>query len=68
MIGAVAIPVLLITISAMSISGNWMNMPGMNMGSPASLFLSSAVKFGVMYGGLALLIPIGIADNLIGRP
>lgn len=65
--GAVVVPVLALTLSAMSMSGS-MSMSGMDMGSPAMLFLSSAAKFGVMYGGLVLLIPIGIADLLVGQP
>jgi hypothetical protein len=71
MAGALVVPVLMMMFSAMSMSSSMprgMSLPGMDMGSPAMMFISAAVKFGVMYGGLALLIPIGIADLLVGRP
>ena len=67
MIGALVIPLILTTMSAMSMSSS-MSFPGADMGSPAMMFISAAVKFGVMYGGLVMLIPIGIADLLVGRP
>ena len=67
LVGAIVIPAVLITFAVISMFSA-MSMPGANVGSPAMMIFSSVVKFGVMYGGLALLVPIGIADLLIGRP
>lgn len=67
LVGAVVIPAFLIGIAAISMFSS-MSMGGMGSGSPSTMLISSAVKFGVMYGGLVLLIPIGIVDLLVGRP
>jgi hypothetical protein len=36
-------------------------------GMTAMPFISAGAKYGIIFGGLVLLIPIGIADLLIGR-
>jgi hypothetical protein len=56
---AVMIPVFIATIGMLSAP----SIAGMT----AMPFISAGAKYGIIFGGLVLLIPIGIADLLIGR-
>lgn len=56
---AVMIPVFIAMIGMLSA-------PGIG-GMMAMPFISAGAKYGIIFGGLVLLIPIGIADLLIGR-
>lgn len=68
LVGAIAIPFLVLILSTMSMADSMASPTGApGMGSPAMLFISTALKFTVMYGGLVLLIPVGIVDILVGR-
>jgi len=59
LLAAVLVPGAVILLAIMTSPGS---------GQIIAPLVSSALKYGVMFGGLLLLIPVGITDLLVGRP
>ena len=71
LLAALVVPILILVIRFLTLSNDpamlsMSTMPGFGQ-PPAMLFISMGIKYAVMFGGILLLIPIGIADLFAGR-
>ena len=71
LLAAFVVPILILVIRFLTLPDDpamlsMSTMPGFGQ-PPAMLFISMGIKYAVMFGGILLLIPIGIADLFAGR-